>query len=1768
MMLNRRMLGCLAMLWTSVAMAANEDPHVGKSFEKTQLTDQFYCEGANYGDFNHDGVMDIESGPYWYAGPKFTDRFEIYEPKAFDIAGYSENFLSYSYDVNKDGWDDVIVAGFPGKEGLWYENPQGKPGHWPRHVAFAVVDNESPWFTDLTGDDKPEFVCNSGGKFGYAEIPSDDPTKPWTWHPITPERGYQRFTHGMGVGDVNKDGRMDVLEKDGWWEQPPAGSKAETWPFHEVKFSEGGGAQMFAYDVDGDGDNDVITSKAAHAYGLSWFENVGGDNGNIAFREHLIMGEKPEENEYGVAFSQLHSLDLVDMDGDGVKDIVTGKRYWAHAEHDPGALDPPVLYWFRTVRPSTNSKDKKVHFVPNRIDSNSGVGTQVVAGDLNGDKLPDIIVGNKKGTFYFLQKAEAGKSRNSKDAEQSPAKQKGSSLEGEKQSSNKQQEANATDGFRATSKEGRFLNLDFEKGDLSDWTAKGKAFAGQPIEGDTVHARRPDSLSNHKGKYWIGTYERRGDHEKGELTSAPFIITHPWASFLVGGGAGSAIVVEIVRADTKEVVFSASGRNAEDMRQAVVDLRKLEGAEVFLRVIDHGSAGWGHINFDHFRLWDTEPKVEPASGTAGQGGVKRDEYPHAGLPAEKAVQAMQLPEGFKAVLCAGEPDVKQPIAMALDDRGRLWVAEGYQYPLRAPEGEGKDRILIFEDIDSDGRFDKRTIFAENLNLVSGLEVGFGGVFVGAAPFLLFIPDANADDVPDGEPKVLLDGWADQDTHETLNTFIWGPDGWLYGCHGVFTHSRVGKPGTPDGERVPLNAAIWRYHPVRDKFEIFSEGTSNPWGVDFDDRGQAFSTACVIPHLYHNILGGRYQRQAGQHFEPYTYADIQTIADHRHYVGGNPHGGNGTSNDAGGGHAHAGAMIYLGGAWPDEYRGRIFMNNIHGQRINTDILKREGSGFVGSHGKDFLLTGDLASQILNLRYGPDGQAYVIDWYDTNACHHTTIEGHDRTNGRIYKVVYGDSKGGKVDLKKLSDVQLAELVLEKNDWHVRHARRILQERAAIGKLDGAARARLLEIAKSNPDDTRRLRAMWALHVTGGLGADIISSLLADKNEYVRAWAIQLSLDNKKPQLTELLPKFAVMAEKDSSPVVRLYLASAAQRIPMKERWNLVNALVQHAEDKDDHNLPLMYWYAAEPLATVDTGRALALGLSCGKTIPLIRDFMLRRIGSIGTPESLTALIHEVGKSKDSGEQVMILRGIRSALAGQRRVEAPAEWAALADSLKKSDNSEVRSEALSLAVLFGDESAMAAFRDLISSPQADAQARRDALDALLAAKDSKLVTTLQGLLNDANLRAVALTGLAQYEDPQTPVKVLAAYESFSPAEKRTALATLAARSAYAVEMLKAIAAKRIPTTDVSADLVRQLHNLKDGPTDELLSSVWGQVRSTPADKAELISKYRKLVSAPPEVEPDPELGRAIFAKTCQQCHTLYGAGTNIGPDITGSNRADLEYLLSNVVDPSALIAKEYRPTVVVTADGRVVTGLISKEDEKSVTIRTATETLVLPKDEIENRSLSETSMMPDDQLKQFSPHEILSLFAYLRDKAQSPMLATKDTAGLLFNGKDLTGWTGDSQFWSVEDGVIVGRSPGLKHNTFLLSDITAENFRLSVDVKLNGDDGNSGIQFRSQPLDGFAEVLGYQADMGAGWWGKLYEESGRALLSEKSGEPFVKKGEWNHYEIEADGDHVRTWINGQPCADLHDPDGKRRGIFALQIHAGGPMEVRFRDLKLDVK
>jgi putative membrane-bound dehydrogenase-like protein len=548
-----------------------------------------------------------------------------------------------------------------------------------------------------------------------------------------------------------------------------------------------------------------------------------------------------------------------------------------------------------------------------------------------------------------------------------------------------------------------------------------------------------------------------------------------------------------------------------------------------------------------------------------------------GSAPKDSIASITLPAGFSAQLVAAEPEIRQPVAFTIDDRGRLWVLENVSYP-ECP-GKPENRIVILEDAKGDGTSWTQKVFVDNVTFATGIQVGFGGVYVGAPPNLQFYADKNGDDKPDGAPEILLDGWGREDTHETLNNFTWGPDGWLYGTHGVFTNSKVGALGTPDDQRTKINAG-----------ELYCEGASNQWGIDWNDHGQAFFTACVIPHLYHAVQGGRYQRQAGQHFNQATYADLKTITTFKYERA-----------------AYCGATVYLGGLFPADYRDTLIFNDIHMSKIRNEKLVPQGSGFTNEKRPDFAVAADSWFRTLSVQYGPDGAVFVNDWFDKVHCHQQRAE-TDRSNGRIYKIGYQGMKPTLVDLAKLDDAKLVELHLNSNEWYVRHARRLLQERGP----NPAVHAALVKILTDNQDDTRQLRALWTLHVTKGLTETLALAQLKRASEYVRAWTIQLLCEEQNPS-PAVLAEFARLAQQDPSPVVRLYLASALQRMPVDARWPIATALAAHAEDNADHNLPLLLWYGIEPAVAKD--RKQALTLMKASKIDRLREFIPKRIGGAG-------------------------------------------------------------------------------------------------------------------------------------------------------------------------------------------------------------------------------------------------------------------------------------------------------------------------------------------------------------------------------------------------------------------------------------------------------------------------------------------------------------------------------------------------------------------------
>jgi len=583
------------------------------------------------------------------------------------------------------------------------------------------------------------------------------------------------------------------------------------------------------------------------------------------------------------------------------------------------------------------------------------------------------------------------------------------------------------------------------------------------------------------------------------------------------------------------------------------------------------------------------------------------------LKPQEAVRKMSIPDGFEVSVFAAEPDIGEPIAFCFDDCGRLWVVENYNYRTRGRHTHDPvTRIQIFEDRDRDGVFDRKKTFNDKLTFTSGIALGFGGVFVGSPPNLSFIPDRDGDDQPDGPPQVLLNGWGINDRHETLNSFIWGPDGWLYGCHGVFTHSRVAKPNEGDAARQFIDGGIWRYHPTRQTFEVFARGLSNPWGFDFDDHGQGFVTCCVIPHLFHVVQGGVYHKQSRPHVNPHIYDDIKTIRDHTHLS------------------AHGGARIYLADAFPAEYRNRLFMCNLHEHAVLTDVLIPNGSSFIGKHGDDFLPANDLAWVGFSVEIGPEGGVYILDWHDTDICGNAV---NFPNSGRVYRITPKNAKPiQSPDLRSLTDAQLVEMQTHSNDWYVRQARVLLHSRAAAGQLDKSLVHGLLEKQfESAATSAKRLRAFWALHITGGLDAGRLVSCLQHDDQHVRAWAIRLlgeespvnafQIEEKmdEPVLpTSVLTQLSAMATEDASPIVRLSLASAAQRLSFSERWPILEGLASHAEDIDDSNLPRMVWYALEPMVSGHPERALQLAI--GGSFPRLPEFVARRMLSGDVPVNL--------------------------------------------------------------------------------------------------------------------------------------------------------------------------------------------------------------------------------------------------------------------------------------------------------------------------------------------------------------------------------------------------------------------------------------------------------------------------------------------------------------------------------------------------------------------
>lgn len=994
----------------------------------------------------------------------------------------------------------------------------------------------------------------------------------------------------------------------------------------------------------------------------------------------------------------------------------------------------------------------------------------------------------------------------------------------------------------------------------------------------------------------------------------------------------------------------------------------------------------------------------PAPFNAGAGADQRP------MPPEEAAAGMKVPPGCSVTVFAAEPQVHNPVAMAWDRRGRLWIAECYTYGDRTTRYDLslRDRVLIFADRDGDGRADERKVFCDNVQRLMSVEVGLGGVWLIALPQLLFVPDRDGDDRPDGPPQVVLDGFGINPVnyHNGANGLRFGPDGWLYGRCGASGSGWVGSPDAPPEQRVPMYGGLWRYHPQRRVLEMLCHGTTNPWGHDWDAHGELFFTNTVTGHLFHLIPGAHYTRSATISPNPRVYEPIDTHADHYHWDtarGGRVVEGDAVRDQLGGGHAHCGVLIYQETQWPAEWRGHLLTLNLHGRRINVDALARQGSGYVGRHVGDIAHAADPWFRGIDLASGPDGAVYLLDWSDTGECHEH--DGVHRLSGRIFRIAAeGAPPQPPADLTRLAASELVALHRDTRQWYVRHARRELADRAAAGQpLTEAVSALRACLQEADLSVVERLNIVWTLHTLshlpatrGALPPDALAHLRGADDEHLRAWGWRLSADFwpldsvfSQPAATEaaidppLADRLPAAAAAEPSALVRLVLASLVQRLPPSRRASLAAALAQHEADADDANLPKLLFYGLVPLVEREPLSLASLAVSA--RWPLTRQWIARALAEqpVKNRPTLDALL-QAASTASPAVQEDILRGLAAGLAGRRKVDPPAAWSALAQAAA-SVSPQMQELVRGLNVVFGDGRALDEVRAIALDERAPLAQRRTALETLIEARPDDLVEICRRLLKVRFLNTVALRGLTLTDDPDIGRQLAQSYAAFHPTEQPAVIAALVTRPAFARALLEQIGQGRIPRSDLTPLAARQIRNFGDEALTSLLREVWGELRDSPEEKRQLIDIWRTRLTPDVLAAADLARGRAVFQVSCASCHRLFGSGGTIGPDLTGSNRQQLEYLLENVLDPSAVVNKDYRMSVLRLADGRVLSGLVLRQDEERVVLHTPTEQFTVLRSEIEELRLTELSPMPDGLLATLSETQVRDLFAYLMAPAQ---------------------------------------------------------------------------------------------------------------------------------------------------------------------------------------
>jgi putative membrane-bound dehydrogenase-like protein len=1006
------------------------------------------------------------------------------------------------------------------------------------------------------------------------------------------------------------------------------------------------------------------------------------------------------------------------------------------------------------------------------------------------------------------------------------------------------------------------------------------------------------------------------------------------------------------------------------------------------------------------------------------------------LTPEEARASFVLPDGFAVDVYASEPDVQQPVALTWDAAGRMWVAESYTYA-EAKIGfdtELSDRVLIFSDTDGDGTADERKVFIDGVKRLSSVAVGLGGVWLMCSPEVLFVPDANHDDIPDGPPIVVLDGFdAGPIHHNFANGLRWGPDGWLYGRHGIQATSFVGPPGSPDHQRVLTSCSIWRYNPVTTVYEIVCDGTTNSWGMDWDADGNLFFINTVIGHLWHALPNAHLERMYGSDPNPYVYELMPQIADHVHWDEGSENWSDakqanlsGGTDAAGGGHAHSGFMIYQDTNWPDAMRGDLFTLNFHGRRMNRDRLERRGAGFVGQHGQDSMFTSDVWFRGVELSTGPDGCVYVLDWSDIGECHEN--DGVHRHSGRIFRIRYGDVSGTHPDLNAFSDNELVDGLTSPSQWMARMSRRVLANRyapkgtiqLAIAKSNStpfnieAKQAVLAELDRRIERSNKRsdtLEFLWTRYSLGGISWPLADRLFRSHDEVIAGWAWQLWTQQRSSQLattrqptklqtadnsdaTAIAPhaqELAAMAQsltQSTTGLTRLYAAGCLSRIDQPELfWPIAQQLAGSTDLATDRDFPLMLWYSLEPQLLSNLSRSLTILSST--QLPQIRTFIARRIASEpNARETNLGLLTQIAiKTGDPTQKSQIVSGMLAGLAGLQRVEPPQEWDILAEQLEKIDDPDTQQTLSNLLILFGDGQQIETLKSIALDNSQVIEMRKSVLRTLLQADDPSVLEVAKQLIWERDLGPIAVELLAVHATQTDLAWAISVFNQLRPNAQQMLIRTLVGKKDRIPLLFEAIEQESISRDAVPAVVLRQLDLIATTDVSERLAELFPNYEPTAeAVKKKMIAVEELLLGldladdrGPGRQNEHVISGKKLFTERCSSCHKLFGEGNNIGPELTGAQRTNIRYFVENVVNPSAAVSDRFRIEMFVLQSGAIETGVPLVETKSTVVLQTTQKQITIAVDDIEERKQTAQSLMPTGLLDDLNPSQIQDLHSY---------------------------------------------------------------------------------------------------------------------------------------------------------------------------------------------